>query len=86
MLDDLRKKLIFRSWHRGTREMDLVMGRFADAHVAGMNADELRMYEELLTENDPDLYNWLTGKELTPERCDHAVMRAMCDFHMGEKK
>jgi len=61
-----RKRLMFRSWHRGTREMDLILGRFADAHVPGFDADELAQYEELLNCSDPDLYNWVTGQEAVP--------------------
>jgi antitoxin CptB len=61
-----RKRLIFRSWHRGTREMDLLLGRFADAHIAGFSESELAEYEALLQVSDPDLYNWITGVEEAP--------------------
>ncbi len=61
--DTRRKRLIFRSWHRGTREMDLILGRFADAHVPGFSDDELDQFEALLGESDPDLYDWITGQK-----------------------
>lgn len=83
-LETLRKKLIFRSWHRGTREMDLIMGRFATAHVPHFNADELRQYETLLTENDPDIYDWLLGRLPVPEHCNHVVMKTLQQFHAGK--
>ncbi len=46
--------------------MDLIMGSFADAHVGGFDERRLKQYEDLLMSNDPDLYNWITGKEEPP--------------------
>jgi antitoxin CptB len=60
-LDDRRKRLLFRCWHRGTREMDLILGRFADAEIAGLGDDELAELEHLIEVPDPDLYAALTG-------------------------
>jgi len=66
-LDDRRKRLLFRCWHRGTREMDLILGRFADAEIAGLTEDELRQLERLIEVPDVDLYAALTGgTSLTP--------------------
>lgn len=81
MLENTRKKLIFRSWHRGTREIDLLLGRFADAHLPDFDAGELQQYEDLLVNSDPDLYNWMTGKESPPAnvRCD--VLQKLIAFH-----
>ena len=67
-LDDRRKRLLFRCWHRGTREMDLILGRFADAQIANLSGDELTTLEHLIEVSDPDLYAALTGdKLLAPE-------------------
>ncbi len=63
-LDDRRKRLLFRCWHRGTREMDLILGRFADAEIAGLAEDELAELERLIEVPDPDLYAALTGSAL----------------------
>jgi antitoxin CptB len=60
-LDIRRKRLLFRCWHRGTREMDLILGRFADAEIAGLTDDELTELERLIDVPDPDLYAALTG-------------------------
>lgn len=65
-IENKRKRLIFRSWHRGTREMDLIMGSFADQFIPQMQEDDLALYDEILTYSDPDLYNWITGKEDAP--------------------
>jgi antitoxin CptB len=77
----LRRKLVFRSWHRGTKEMDLMLGRFADIHVAQMGMTQLLQFEALMHENDPDLYGWLTGHAETPERCRNEVMELMVSFY-----
>ena len=67
-LDDRRKRLLFRCWHRGTREMDLILGRFADTEIAGLTDDELGQLEQLIDVSDPDLYAALTGNApLAPE-------------------
>lgn len=63
---NMRKRLIFRSEHRGTKEMDLLLGSFAKKHVPDFNEVELAEYEALLEENDPDLYNWITERERPP--------------------
>ena len=60
-LDARRKRLLFRCWHRGTREMDLILGRFADAEIATLADDELDEFERLIEVPDPDLYAALTG-------------------------
>ena len=66
-LDDRRKRLLFRCWHRGTREMDLILGRFADAEIAGLSDGDLTELERLLEVPYPDLYAALTGDALAPE-------------------
>jgi len=60
-IDERRKKLKFRAWHRGTREMDLILGSFADAHVMGFDSAQLDAFERLLNCPDPDLYDWKCG-------------------------
>jgi len=66
-IENTRRRLIFRSDHRGTKEMDLLLGSFAKKHVPSMTEDELAQFDEILKENDPNLYNWVTGKEPEPD-------------------
>ena len=67
-LDDRRKRLLFRCWHRGTRELDLILGRFADAAIADLTEAELTDLERLIELPDPDLYAALIGDTpLDPE-------------------
>ncbi|MGY6695303.1 MAG: succinate dehydrogenase assembly factor 2 [Roseinatronobacter sp.] len=61
------KKLRMRSWRRGMKEMDLILGPFADKQLAEMHEAELDAYERLLDENDQDLYLWVTGAVPCPE-------------------
>ncbi|MBV8549066.1 MAG: succinate dehydrogenase assembly factor 2 [Alphaproteobacteria bacterium] len=76
--DRRRERLRFRSWHRGTREMDLLMGSFADLNLPAYSDAQLDEYEVILGISDPDLYNWMTGKEPVPPEYDNQVMRALC--------
>ncbi len=65
-LDDRRKRLLFRCWHRGTREMDLILGRFADAEITDLTDAELSQLERLIELPDPDLYAALSSGALLP--------------------
>lgn len=80
-----RKRLRFRSWHRGTREMDLMLGRFADAMLASLNAEQLDRYAALLENSDPDLYDWLTRRAAVPPAHDHDVMKLLQNFSLSER-
>lgn len=79
-LEAKRKRLRYRSWHRGTREMDLLVGSFADRRLEGLDAEQLTRYEELLLESDPDLYAWMIGHADPPAELDHDVMQMMRQF------
>ncbi|RIY01608.1 succinate dehydrogenase assembly factor 2 family protein [Aureimonas flava] len=74
-LDPRRRKALFRSWHRGTREMDLVLGRFADAEIGRLDDEELTLFEHLMEAPDRDLFSWLTGSAATPANYDTTVFR-----------
>ena len=73
-LDERRRRILFRAWRRGMREMDLVMGRFADAHLPTMSESELDAFELLLDAPDPRVLAWLTGEELTPAEFDTPLL------------
>jgi antitoxin CptB len=68
-LDARRRRILFRAWRRGMREMDLVMGHFADAELPAMSAAELDEFERLLDAPDPSVLAWITGEEPVP--ADH---------------
>lgn len=85
-LDKRRKRLKFRSWHRGMREVDLLIGRFADRNLDLFSERQLDLFEALLHESDPDMYAWLTGKQPVPSDLDNDVMRLMKTFTLSASK
>lgn len=81
--DAFRRKLIFRSWHRGTREMDILMGRFAETHLPPLDDAGLQAYARLLEENDPDLYDFYCGRRdesVMADDLDRALLTAFREF------
>lgn len=82
-LDLRRRKLLFRSWHRGLREMDLIMGRFADLALDQLADAELAEFEQLIELSDRDLLAWVTGEEEVPANHDTPLFRRLRDFHLS---
>jgi antitoxin CptB len=80
-LDARQRRILFRSWHRGMREMDLVLGRFADAEIASLGSSELDDYELLLEAQDRDVFSWVTGETEIPSLYDTPVLRKIRAFH-----
>jgi len=80
-LDVRLRKLRFRAWHRGTREMDLVLGRFVDAELASLNEDEISRLEFLMEAADPDLFAWVLGHAAVPAEYDTPVFRRLAEFN-----
>jgi antitoxin CptB len=79
-LDPRRKRLIFRSGHRGVREMDLILEPFAKAYVADLTGDELDQYESLLEIPDADLFYWITGEKSVPDAFLTSVLTKVLAF------
>ncbi len=79
--DARQRRILFRSWHRGMRELDLVLGRFADAEIAGLCESDLADYELLLEAKDRDLFSWLTGEAEIPTFYNTKVFRKIRAFH-----
>lgn len=80
-LDVRRRRLLFHAWHRGTRELDLLLGRFADATIADLNEDELDAFEALMRVPDLELYSWIAGRERVPDNWDGSLIRRIIAFH-----
>jgi antitoxin CptB len=80
-LDPRRRRILFRAWHRGTREMDLLMGRFTDASIADMSEPDLDVFELLIEAPDRDLFAWLTDKTETPSNYDTPLFQRLKAFH-----
>ena len=71
------KRLRYRAWHRGTREADLLIGAFFDAHHASWGAAERELFADLLEEQDVDIIAWATGTCEPPARFEGRVMNAL---------
>ena len=80
-LDPHRRRLLFRSWHRGIREMDLILGPFADAQLATLGDGELAEYEAWLDIPDQQFFAWLNGSQIVPPEIDTVMFRRLRDFH-----
>jgi antitoxin CptB len=65
-LDPRRRRILYRCWHRGIREMDLVFGSFAEAEIADLSDTELDEFEQIMAEDDHDLHAWITGAQALP--------------------
>ena len=83
-LDPRRRRLLFRAWHRGSREMDLVMGPFADAWIERMSEDELGEFERLVAMPDPELFSLVVDPQAALEP-DNALLTRLRDFHSGTR-
>ena len=81
-LDPRRRKLLFMCWHRGIREMDLIMGRFADENIAQLSEDEVAELERLAEQPDQNLLGWFTGEFVTPAEFDTPLFRKIRAFNM----
>ncbi len=84
-LDPRRRRLLFRSWHRGIREMDMVYGRFADAQIAALSEAELDDYEKLLELRDQQVFDWVFGAQPLDPDYDTPLFRRLLEFHEGGK-
>ena len=80
-LDARRRKVQYRAWHRGMREMDLIFGKFVDSHIATLSEADIDALELLMEELDRDIFMWLTGEAQVPAHFDTEVYRAVKLFH-----
>jgi len=79
-LDIRRKRLLFRSWHRGTREADLLLGSFAEKYLADFDEPQLDEFEAMLDCADAELFDWLTGRTEPPPERENGVTRLLLAF------
>ena len=85
-LDARRKRLLFRAWRRGVRETDLIVGRFADAHIGELDDGELDGFEKLIEVSNADLYAWVAGAGGAPAEYDTTVLSKLRMFHQGAEE
>ncbi len=78
--ENRRKKLKFQAWHRGFKEIDLILGPFADERLGQMGDEELDQFEALLNVPDHDLYDWICQRSSPPDRFRTKVYEQIFDF------
>lgn len=78
------RRIRYRAWHRGTKEMDLLLGPYADARLADMAVADLDRFETLLEEADTDLLKWLMGQEPTPADADADLLADLLKFRIAK--
>ena len=79
-MDARRRKLKFRAWRRGFREMDLIMGSFADAHLESMSEEDLSEFDRLLATPDWEVFAWLVGQKPVPANFQSALLDRLMTF------
>ena len=79
----LRRRLLFQSKHRGVKELDLILGPFAERHLPDLSGAELQDFAVLLAEPDPDIYDWLVGRVPLPARLQNRVTSLLLGFRIA---
>ena len=80
------RRLLFRCWHRGTQESDLILGPFAEDNLGSLDSCQLQRFEALLDCTDPDLFDWIFGVSEPPPEHDHDVMQMLRGFCIGRRR
>ena len=80
-IDVVRKRLLIRSWRRGTKELDLILGQFSDKNLNKLKMPELNLYEQFLSNDDYLIYNWLFSKEESPKIFKSLIKRIQEGMH-----
>jgi antitoxin CptB len=75
-----RKRILFRAWHRGIREMDLILGQFADDEISNLSDAQLDELEIIMDEEDADLVNWITGLKPVPEHYQTPLFEKIASY------
>ena len=77
------KKLIYKSNHRGSKEMDILLGKFASKYIDLLNEEELKLFEMILELDDRDIYQYALGKTEIPDKLQNRVMTLLKDSTLG---
>jgi antitoxin CptB len=77
--------MLFRAWHRGMKEMDILMGKFADSQLAALSDADLDAFEALMDAPDPDIFKWLTDAVPVPPEYDTALFHKLKGFHTHDR-
>ena len=78
------KRLKFRANHRGIKEMDIILGKFADSELADLPSDLVDQFELLLNENDRDLLVWFTREKPFPHLHLKTIFSLICKMALNQ--
>ena len=81
---DFLRELIHKSWHRGCKETDILLGKFARNSLGEMSDEFLNVYNEFIYEADWDIYAWITQEQITPEKYTE-IVNVVQQFHISQK-
>ncbi len=87
MAEDLevrRKRLRYHSWHRGTKELDLVLGQFGEKYLPTMSENDIDLFEAIINENEHDIYAWLAGRKPVPAQHENHIMNMILNFKINQ--
>ena len=84
-LDPRRRRILFRAWHRGIREMDLILGQFADENIDQLDNEQLDTLEALMEISDRDLVQWVTNEVPVPPKYDTEIFRRVCAYKQSDQ-
>lgn len=73
--------MIYRSWHRGCKETDILLGDFAKSQLAEFSDQDLHDYEKILETNDNDIYDWISGRAIIPQHINARLIKKIQTFH-----
>lgn len=85
-LENKRKRLLFRSWHRGTKEMDQILGSFANQNIPKFTAEELVEYERVLDNSDPEMYDWICGRAEVPDDKQSPILEKLLNYDYATQR
>lgn len=76
-LEDRRRRLVFRAWHRGIKELDLIFGNFVENNIADLTEDDCKWFERLFEEQDHEILAWVTAEKPVPEQFQGEIMKKL---------
>ncbi|AHC39567.1 succinate dehydrogenase assembly factor 2 [Ehrlichia muris] len=76
-----RKKLLYRSLHRGCKEMDIILGNFASHYIHLLSSEDIDKYETIVSTNDHQLYKYIIGQDPIPQYLDNSIMKNIISFN-----
>ena len=72
-LKSYKKKIIYKASHRGSKEMDILLGSFINKYIELFNENELNLFDSIIECDDEEIYQWILGKKVVPNEHQNRV-------------